>query len=202
MSPKKHTASTPIQDGEPRLFGIAQSNRLPKDMWGKNCFNNAFPTALACHMWAKKIHPVYVRAMADGDALKVENTEIGVDRIFNAPANARSEDLRFEFETKFAPYFPHVQDPAEVDGADLVVRHADEWLRPLQIKLTVVPDDGTSKESCENWGPEVVLRPSDSRVCALGIFHRIADRAGEVEEIFRSVCAGIQHWDNSTENKR
>ena len=199
MSPKKHTASTPIQDGEPRLFGIAQSNRLPKEMWGKNCFNSAFPTALACYMWAKKIRPIYVRAMVDGDALMVENTEIGVDRIFNAPAKTRNEDLRFEFETKFDPYIPYVQNPAEMDGADLVVRHGEKWLRPMQIKLTVVPDDGTSKKNRPDWGPEIVLRPADTCACALGIFHRIAKKAGEVEKIFRNPCAAIQNWDNHTE---
>ena len=199
MPPKTHAAVSLIPGDGPRLFGIAHSNRGPDEMWGKNCFNSAFPAALACHMWAKGIKPVYVRAAADKGGLTVENAEIGVDRIFNAPANARGEDLRFEFETKFEPYFGYVQNPAEVDGADLVIRRGEEWLRPLQIKLTVVPDDGTSRESRENWGPELVLRPSDTCACALGIFHRIADHAGEVEAIFRDPCAKIQHWNNRTE---
>ena len=199
MAPKKHTAQPPIQDGEPRLFGIAQSNRAPGDMWGKNCFNSAFPTALACHMWARGISPVYVRATVGGDGLAVENTEIGVGEIFNAPAKARGEDLRFEFETKFENYIQYVENPSEVDGADLVVKRGDEWLRPLQIKLTVVPDDGTSRKSREHWGPELVLRPADTCACALGIYHRVAERVEEVREIFRDPCANIQHWDNHTE---
>lgn len=41
--------------GEPRLFGIAQSNRRPDELWGKNSFNNAFPVALACYMWEQAI---------------------------------------------------------------------------------------------------------------------------------------------------
>ena len=199
MPTKKQTSPVSTQSNKPRLFGIADSNRPPDKMWGKNCFNSAFPTALACYMWARGIRPVYVHAAADNGNLSVQNSEIGVDMIFGAPANVGSERLRFEFETRFEPYIRHVQNPAEVDGADLVVKHADQWLRPLQIKLTVVPDDGTSGESRENWGPELVLRPADSCACALGIFHRIADRAAEVEEIFRRPCADIQDWNNRTE---
>ena len=201
MAPKKHTDSAPIKDGDPRLFGISQSNRGPDEMWGKNCFNSAFPAALACYMWARGIKPVYVRAMVSPGGLTVGNAKIGVNQVFNAPAKVRNEDLRFEFEAKFEPYFGYAQNPAEVDGADLVIRHGGKWLRLLQIKMTVVPDDGTSGESRENWGPELVLRPSDTCACALGIFHRIAGRAKEVEAIFRNPCATIQHWNNRTEIK-
>ena len=198
MSPKRHNPA-PAQDGEPRLFGIVQSNRRPDEMWGKNCFNSAFPAALACRMWAEGIRPVYVRATADKNGLAVENSEIGVGQIFNTPAKVRSEDLHFAFETKFEPYVGYVQNPSELDGADLVIKHGEEWLRPLQIKLTVVPDDGTSKEPRDNWGPELVLRPADTCACALGIFHGIADHKKKVEAIFRNPCAEIQHWDNRTE---
>ena len=199
MPPNTPPVLVPIQGGQPRLFGIAHSNRSPNEMWGKNCFNSAFPTALACYMWARGISPVYVRATVDGGVLSVENAEIGVGEIFNAPAEARGEDLRFEFEAQFAPYAKYAQNPAEMDGADLVVRRGNKWLRPLQIKLTVVPDDGTSRKSREHWGPEIVLRPADTCACALGIYHRVAERVEEVREIFRDPCANIQHWDNHTE---
>ena len=198
MSPKRNTPA-PAQDGEPRLFGIAQSNRRPDEMWGKNCFNSAFPAALACRMWVEGIRPVYVRATADKNGLAVENSEIGVGQIFNAPAKASSKDLHFAFETKFDPYLGYLHTPSELDGADLVIKSGEEWLRPLQIKLTVVPDNSTNEKSRENWGAELVFRPSDTCACALGIFHRIADRAKKVEAIFRDPCANIQYWDSHAE---
>ncbi|MBR8828462.1 MAG: HindVP family restriction endonuclease [Gomphosphaeria aponina SAG 52.96 = DSM 107014] len=45
-----------------KLFGLNQSNRdfNKKLSWGKNQFNNSFPTALACYMSSKNIKPVYI----------------------------------------------------------------------------------------------------------------------------------------------
>ena len=192
--------ATPSADAEPRLFGIAKSNRPHSQMWGKNCFNSAFPAALACYMHSQGIQPVYICATAEsGRNLAVENREISVSKVFGAPDRVSNEDLYFSFETKFFPYLRHLQDPAELDGADLVIRHGDDWLRALQIKLTVVPDETTNKEDPEKWAPEVVLRPADTCSCALGIYADVADRASEVEAIFRASCADIQHWDNRTE---
>lgn len=190
----------PEADGAgPRLFGISQSNRRPEEMWGKNCFNNAFPVALACYMWEKGVQPVYVRAVAESGSPSVEDCGITVAEVFGAPGNAGYRDLRFDFEARFEPYAQYVHNANEVDGSDLVVRHGERWLRPLQIKLTVVPDDGTSQGAPKDWAPELVLRPADSCVCALGIFARIADHAEEVEEIFAKPCADIQTWGNRTE---
>lgn len=184
---------------EPRLFGIAQSNRAHADMWGKDCFNSAFPAALACYMRANGVPLVYVRAGVENDSLVVQNAEVAVGHVFGVADNVSNEDLFFSFETKFQPYLEHVHDPSELEGVDLVVKHDDDWLRALQIKLTVVPDDSTSRDDQEEWAPEIVLRPADSCSCALGIHRSVADRAAEVAEIFGNVCADIQHWDNRAE---
>ena len=194
---KKTTSS--VSPPEPRLFGIAKSNRAHSQMWGKNCFNSAFPTALACYMRTHGLNPVYICADNSGANLTVDNKEISVNQVFNISKDVCNEELFFSFETKFLPYFCHLQEPSELDGADLVIQHDGEWLRALQIKLTVVPDDGTSKENQKEWAPELVLRPADTCSCALGIYAGVSNRASEVEKIFRTPCAEIQHWNNDTE---
>ena len=195
---KKKT--TPSAEAEPRLFGIAQSNRLHSEMWGKNCFNSAFPAALACYMRSQGIKPVYVCAAAkSGRNLAVENRQISVSKVFGVPSRVSNEDLYFSFETKFSPYFPYLQDPAELDGADLVILHGDKCLRALQIKLTVVPDQTTSKKARDKWAPEIVLRPADTCSCSLGIYAGVADHASEVKDIFRASCADVQDWRNESE---
>lgn len=203
--PKKPHIATPAPPPEkadakePRLFGLAQSNRARGAMWGKNCFNSSFPAALACYMRAQKIRPVYVRADADKNGPKCVNGEISVDDVFNVSANVRNEDLFFSFETKFAPYLAYVADEQQLDGVDLAIRRGEKWLRPLQIKLTVIPDNTTAGKAKDDWGPELVFRPADTCSCALGIFAGLANRADEVAEIFRNPCAKIQDWNNAAE---
>ena len=189
----------PGEATEPRLFGLAQTNRRPEELWGKNCFNNAFPVALACYMWEQGTRAVYVNVAKSGGGLSFSNNEIDIGRVFNAPAKARYEDLRFEFETKFKPYLDYALVKDDVDSADLVVRHGDDWLRPLQIKLTVTPDETTSKKDRIYWSPELVFRPADSCVCALGIHRHIASQSEEVKSIFIDICAGIDDWNSKDE---
>ena len=47
----------------PSLFGLKNTNRdfSNPDTWGKNQFNNCFPTSLACYMHSRKILPVYLK---------------------------------------------------------------------------------------------------------------------------------------------
>lgn len=201
MSPPNTSspASKSANEREPRLFGIDQSNRQHADMWGKNCFNSAFPTALACYMRSKNIKPVYVCLEEKNGNFVCVNNEISVDDVFNVSPNIRNQDLYFCFEAKFNPYLDYVRDKAQLDSADLVIKHNNEWLRAMQIKLTVVPDSGTSAKSKEEWGPEIVFRPADTCSCALGIFATVADRAEEVAEHFRIPCSHIQDWNNTAE---
>lgn len=184
---------------EPRLFGIEQSNREHAEMWGKNCFNSAFPASLACYMRSQNIKPVYVCMEKNDSNVQCVNREISVDDVFNVPPDVRNEDLYFSFETKFSPYLVYVRDEMQLDGADLVIKHNDEWCRALQIKLTVVPDSGTSIRDKKEWGPELVFRPADTSSCVLGIFADVADHAEEIVNRFRFPCAEIQDWNNKAE---
>lgn len=52
-----------IQPPTPRLYALNHSNRdfSQRDSWGKNQFNNSFPTALACYMHSQGLDPVYLK---------------------------------------------------------------------------------------------------------------------------------------------
>ena len=183
-------------NNSPRLYGIFNSNRHNEELWGKNCFNSAFPTALACYMRDQGNAAVHVCVHTDkaGNAV-VKNDDIAIDDVFNA-RGIPNEELGFHFETGFPPYHDYAGD---VDKADLVVKNGDEWLRPFQIKLTVTPDDGTSGMDEKEWGPELVFRPADTSLCILGMYAAVASRAGEIQKLFSPVCSQIQDWDNRVE---
>ena len=186
----------------PRLYGISpsNSNRKEDEVWGKNQFNSAFPTALACFMRDKRIKAVYVRVAPSGDDIEIENVEIDFDEVFNSRVVAG--DLFFSFETKFDPYRRYDHNGNELDSADLVIKSSrdGDFLRPLQIKLTVTPDDGTNALGREMWSPELVLRPADTLSCALGMFDAAADSSEEIRGIFDRVCYSMD-WNSLPANE-
>jgi hypothetical protein len=178
---------------EPTLYGIEHSNRAKKDFWGKNQFNSTFPVALACYMRDKGIKPVYISVSTN---FEIVNTEIPFDDVFRT--TLPNKDLNFCFESKFEPYQTFSRE--DIGGIDLVVKDTqDNFLTPLEIKLTVLPDDGTSKLKETEWGSELVIRPATTKYAALGMVQSIQDRLEEVREIFEPVCADIQHWSNKHE---
>ena len=180
----------------PRLYGIFNSNRNNEELWGKNCFNSAFPTALACYMRDNERAAVHVCVHPEnGDNAVIRNDDIAIGDVFNA-AGVSNERLGFHFESGFPPYHRYAED---VDKADLVVKNGNEWLRPCQIKLTVTPDDGTSALKEDEWGPELVLRPADTSLGIVGMYAAVANRAKEIQELFAPVCSEIQNWDNRIE---
>jgi hypothetical protein len=178
---------------EPSLYGIEHSNRAKKDFWGKNQFNSAFPVALACYMRDKGIKPVYISLSPD---FEIINSEIPFDEVFKT--TLPNKDLNFCFESKFEPCQAFSRE--DIGGIDLVVKDtSDNFLMPLEIKLTVLPDDGTSKLKETHWGSELVIRPATTKYAALGMVQSIQKRLEEVREIFEPVCSDIQHWSNKHE---
>lgn len=180
------------------LFGIEHSNRMPQDHWGKNCFNSSFPTAMACYMMKKNIPAIYNKiAMDEIGNLKVVSTEIPIQNVFNCNSVDFCE-LDFHFETIYKNYQNFSFDP--IDGIDLVVKNTKgEFLSPLEVKLTVLPTDSTSRKPEDKWGCELVIRSATTSYCALGMFDAVKKEAMSVREIFEDNCASIQNWDNDFE---
>lgn len=179
------------------LFGIEHSNRKPDDHWGKNCFNSSFPASMACYMMANNIPAVYNKLIEQDGELVVVSSEISIQEAFNCVGMSPS-DLDFHFESVFEHYQDFSFDA--VDGIDLVVKSVDgRFLTPLEVKLTVLPTDSTSRQPEEKWGCELVIRSATTSYCALGMYDAVKDDAREVREIFESACSSIQTWDNDFE---
>ena len=133
----------PREKVDPALYGIEHSNRNFKDKycWGKNQFNSSFPVALCCYMRDKKYGTVLISQNGE----KTKTSIIGFDEVFGT--KLPNDRLKFCFESSFLPYGDYVEDEMEV--IDLVIKDfkTDAYIRPLEIKLTTLPDDGTSSFS-------------------------------------------------------
>lgn len=179
------------------LFGIEHSNRKVDDHWGKNCFNSSFPAATANYMLAHGIPAIYINLVEENGQLKVVASEIPINEVFNCGDRDASQ-LYFAFESVFMPYQEYSFDP--IDGIDLVIKDTvGEFLSPLEVKLTVLPDSTTYKKSENQWGSEMVVRSATTSYCALGMYDAIKEKSRHVREIFEEACSSIQSWDNDYE---
>ena len=178
----------------PSLYGISHSNRNFSDpfYWGKNQFNSSFPAALCCYMRDKGLEAVYI---------SLENKKTVVSGItFSKVFGSKKEnvDLAFDFEEVYEPYKRFVHDAME--HIDLVVRDADSgaYLRPLEIKLTTLPDDGTSSLDEKDYGSELVVRSPTMRYLALGVAEAASSSdVKKIRAIFEPLCKGIgKDWEN------
>lgn len=177
----------------PKLYGIEKTNRSGDDLWGKNQFNSSFPASLACYMRDNNINPIYLYLDTD---LKVKAKEVSFDFVFGT--KSKNKDIDFLFEHKFEPYQKFAYD--DIKGIDLVIKEKEKFLRALEVKLTVVPDNTTYKEAKQNkWAPEIVIRPASTSYCALGIAESCEDDFKEIRKIFEKTCESIQHWDNKAD---
>jgi hypothetical protein len=186
------------------LFGIKHSNRNTtnpkKDHWGKNRFNSSFPTALACYMIEQNIPAIYNKLILEGDYLRVDTSEISLREVFNCN-DYSFDELVFDFESRYDPYQRYAVD--QIDGVDLVVKHVDgTFLSPIEVKLTVIPDNTTHNRPESDWGCELVVRSGTTSYCALGMFDSVHNEAETVRNIFEDACSGIEAWTNNFEMSR
>lgn len=192
--PRKRNTNIETPSG---LYGIIHSNRTTKDHWGKNCFNSSFPTALACYMLDNNIPAIYNKLVINDGKLCVAASELPLRNVFNSD-NCTFDELNFYFESRFAPYQQYSSDM--IDSIDLVIKHTDgRFLSPLEVKLTVLPDNSTYRKQEEYWGSELVVRSATTSYCALGMFDSVCDKKDTVREIFERACADIGSWTNDFE---
>jgi hypothetical protein len=178
---------------EPALYGISNSNRQNNELWGKNQFNSTFPVSLACYMRDNKKTAVYLHLDKN---LKVIAQEISFDKVFGT--EIPNEDLYFAFESKFEPYSVYSHD--DIGNIDLVVKtKSNDFLMPLEVKLTVLPDSGTSTKPESQWGSEIVIRPATTKYCALGIANSCKNEFDDLRKRFEPIGVKIQEWSNEVE---
>jgi len=178
---------------QPSLYGIQRSNRNFADpyYWGKNQFNSAFPVALACYMREREIPLVYIKFR---DELSTEVTELPVSDVLGS--NKNSSDLFFSFETRLDAFRRYAHD--DIPAIDLVVcdMTREAQIRPLEIKLTTLPDNTTERLDENNYGAEIVIRSATTRYMALSMAQSVANQRERVRAIFEPVFATLRDWDS------
>lgn len=177
----------------PALYGLINSNRKPNEFWGKNQFNSAFPAALACWMRDQELKPVYIHLT--NKEIKACDQKISFDDVFNSKQENKS--LRFDFEVKYHEFQNYCFDSLE--AIDLVVSENNAQSRPLEVKLTVLPDETTHSKNESLWGCELVVRPVSVIYAALTIYHSLISHKPDVLKIIRNAALQIDDWTNTTE---
>lgn len=177
---------------EPGLFGISQSNKnfLDTASWGKNQFNNTFPTALVNFMHSKNLPLVYLKI--NPEDFSVHHDTISVSDFFNV--EPLSETTYFAFESQYRPYANFVS--GALPRVDLVVRSENDDRAPIEIKLTALPDDQTSNFNEEDYGSEIVVRPDTIVYLALSIIEGVEsiNQREELLNLFQDVFEGDTNW--------
>ena len=180
----------------PSLFGIINSNRDFTDpyYWGKNQFNSSFPVALACYMAAQNIAPVLISYL---NAEMTRVSEISVANLFGS--NLQPSELFFSFETRFDAHRAFIHD--DLNAIDLIVCEGNRECqkRPLEIKLTTLPDNSTEALGERSYGTEIVIRSATMRYLALSMASSSRDHFSEIKQIFEPAMALVREWDSVVE---
>ena len=182
---------------EPSLYGISDDNssRSGKHLWGKNQFNSAFPLSLCLYMRDQCISPVAVVHGKDGIVAQANKWKMA------EVVGNQNDSPYYHFEASFDPYAAYSRN--DTDHIDIVVSIHDRHFRPLEVKLTVVPDKGTSSLPEANWAPEMVMRPVSSAHAMMGIARQLRGQDDalrlEATSFLRAAYNHITSWDNSSE---
>ena len=182
----------------PALYGITEqnSNRAGPNLWGKNQFNSTFPLSLCLMMRDDGVRPVYLTA---GNNIDITNSDdqITMDAVVG-PLDANPSYL---FEAQFVPYAGYLRNQ-NTQNIDIVVLENGNQARPLEVKLTVVPDIATAGLAQDRYAPELVIRSITSAYAMMGLGHSLRNNdqiRGEVVECLRPAYERIADWGNVAE---
>lgn len=180
---------------KPGLFGVTHSNRdfTQADTWGKNQFNSSFPAGLTNFLASKNLENVYICLDKD---LKVSHQKISAEELYGIDPN--SNDLFFSFESPFTPYQQLVI--GSLPRVDLVtqLRSNGQCLKPIEVKLTALPDNSTCNLSEEYYGCEIVIRPDTIVYLACSIAVNFKDKQQELSQIIGNKFDSISDWTEGT----
>lgn len=182
----------------PALYGIKHSNRNFKERiyWGKNQFNSSFPVALCCYMRDKLVNAVGINLTRD---LNTKIQEVPMDAVFGT--RLPNDEIYFRFESAFTPFQNFVADSLEKIDVVICDAHTKQEIRPLEIKLTTLPDDGTSDFPEDKYGAEIVVRSPTMRYAALSMADSNRGSLLQIRKIFEPACKFVDSWENVAEMK-
>jgi HindVP restriction endonuclease len=181
---------------KPGLFGIVHSNRdfTQNDTWGKNQFNSSFPAGLTNYLSAKGLDNNYLTLDKD---LKVQHSKISTTELFGIEPT--SDDLFFSFESPYTPYQQLII--GHLPRVDLVtqLRSNGQCLRPIEVKLTALPDNSTCVLGEEYYGCEIVIRPDTIVYLACSIVLNFKDSQVRLQNLIGKTFDDIQDWSDGSE---
>jgi hypothetical protein len=148
-------------------------------------------------MISQNIPAIYNKLVIEEGELKVNTSEISLREVFNC-GSLTFDELVFDFEVKYLPYEQYATD--SIDKVDLVVKRIDgAFLSPVEVKLTVMPDNTTFENPESEWGSELVVRSATTSYCALGMFDSTKEDAKAIRDIFEKACSNIEDWKHNFE---
>ncbi len=146
----------------------------------------------------KGIKPVYI-STTDTYSSTANDKTLTFDDVFNT--TLPNDQIKFLFESPYAPYAGFVRD--KLDHIDLVICAGGTPVRPLEVKLTVLPDNATGKsEDQSKWGSELVIRPDSISYACLGIYSSLRNQAKDVLKIIEPAAEAIEKWDSAADIAR
>lgn len=184
-----------MNENKSGLYGIKYSNRdfTQKNSWGKNQFNYSFPASLSAYLHSKNFENIYLTLNKD---LKVVHSKISTSDFFGLSPN--SEDLFYSFESAYTPYEQLLV--GHLPRVDLVTqsKKSGQALKPIEIKLTALPDNTTCKLSEDKYGTEIVIRPDTIVYLACSIAFNFKDRLSDLKSHFSKEFTKIDDWTEGT----
>jgi len=179
---------------KPGLFGIHHSNRdfSRADAWGKNQFNSAFPLALANFLHHKALDVVHIYL---NESLLVSHGKLPVKNLYGIMPGC--EDLFFSFESRYAPYQQLVL--GNLPRVDMVTqsRSTGHCLRPVEIKLTALPDQTTCELDDAGYACELVIRPDTIVYLACSILENFRNRRQALQDLLGHAGTAVKDWTNA-----
>jgi len=167
-------------NGNPKLFGITHSNRdfSQPYAWGKNQFNSSFPASLASFLAYKELKNIYLYLDKD---MSICHGKISTESFFGI--NPRSDNLFFSFETQYTPYQRLVI--GTLPRVDLVTQSKSDGLclRPIEIKLTALPDNSTCNLNDSLYSSEIVVRPDTIVYLACSIAEKFINERSSLADL-------------------
>lgn len=155
-------------------FGLANSNRAPRDHTTKNRFASSYPMAVAAFMEDRGIAPVVVRVTPPGSPSPIEEAEIPFSDLFGLGAPLK--ECRFDFERSAEEHEPLCRARPTLDV--IVTNPAAAGTSPkimLELKVSVTPDETTAALKERDWRPELVFRPVTLQIAAMNLFLAMGD---------------------------
>ena len=197
-----HT-STHKKEGDavrPGLFGQKHSSRnyTNPECWGKNQFNSSFPASLVAYMYSKGVKPVYLKTDAGN---KVTHDYISADDLFGI--SPLDDNAFYNFEAGFTPFEKYYSGKRENIDLVMVRRDSNTAISGLDVKLTAIPDNTTKKQTEDQYGCEIVVRPPTICFLACSICSNYDSDEGRVR--LRTLLSGVpkvNHWEENEEVAR